>query len=217
MFGPVGVGNSHVAQALGQQIVRQGANVRFTNASRILAELAGRHADRTWDRHIRELIDPDLLILDNFATRQLSASQADDPYELVSERQGQSLIITSNRAPSDWYPLFPNPVVAESLLDRLTNSSHQVMMSGPVYWPNKRPKGAPKKWTCRPTWPALGPKARRYTQGGEPGGKPNWGPVGRAALDRVLQDWYSSPTGHGPSPFRGRAVPSQLYRRLPPW
>jgi hypothetical protein len=28
-------------------------------------------------------------------------------------------MLTSNRAPKDWYPLFPNPVVAESLLDRL--------------------------------------------------------------------------------------------------
>lgn len=49
--------------------------------------------------------------------RPLSASQAHELYELVSERQGRPLIITSNRAPSDWYPLFPNPVVAESLLD----------------------------------------------------------------------------------------------------
>ena len=39
----------------------------------------------------------------------------------------------------DWYPLFPNPVVAESLLDRLINASHQVFMNGPSYRPNKRP------------------------------------------------------------------------------
>jgi DNA replication protein DnaC len=42
-------------------------------------------------------------------------------------------------APVDWYPLFPNPVVAESLLDRLINNSHQVFMNGPSYRPNKRP------------------------------------------------------------------------------
>ncbi|CAL9328876.1 hypothetical protein SUDANB9_00027 [Streptomyces sp. enrichment culture] len=77
--------------------------------------------------------------------RQLAASQADDLYELVSERQGRSVITTSNRAPSDWYPLFPNPVVAESLLDRLINSSHQVIMNGPSYRPNKRPKGPTEK------------------------------------------------------------------------
>ena len=43
-------------------------------------------------------------------------------------------------APDDWYPLFPNPVVAESLLDRVINNSHQVIMNGPSYRPNKRPK-----------------------------------------------------------------------------
>jgi len=41
--------------------------------------------------------------------------------------------------PVDWYPLFPNPVVAESLLDRLINTSHQVFMNGPSYRPNKAP------------------------------------------------------------------------------
>lgn len=145
LFGPVGVGKTHVAQALGHQAVRQGANVRFTQTSRILSELAGGHADRTWDKRMRELIRPDPLILDDFAMRQLTASQADDLYELVSERQGRSLIITSNRAPSDWYPLFPNPVVAESLLDRLINASHQVIMNGPSYRPNKRPRNPADK------------------------------------------------------------------------
>jgi DNA replication protein DnaC len=59
--------------------------------------------------------------LDDFAMRELTAPQADDLYELISERatRGASMVLTSNRQPSDWYPLFPNPVVAESLLDRL--------------------------------------------------------------------------------------------------
>ena len=45
--------------------------------------------------------------------------QADDLYELVTERAGRPVIFTSNRTPTDWYPLFPNPVVAESILDRI--------------------------------------------------------------------------------------------------
>lgn len=151
LFGPVGVGKTHVAQALGHLAIRQGAGVRFAKTSRILADLAGGHADRTWDRRLRELVRPDVLILDDFAMRQLTASQADDLYELVSERQGRSLILTSNRAPSDWYPLFPNPVVAESLLDRLINTSHQVIMNGPSYRPNKRPRGGSTDKTSKPS------------------------------------------------------------------
>ena len=144
LYGPVGVGKSHVAQALGLLAIRQHAEVRFTKTSRALADLAGGHADRTWTRRLAELARPAVLILDDFAMRELTPQQADDLYELISERahNGRSLILTANRAPQDWYPLFPNAVVAESLLDRLINTSHQVFMNGPSYRPNKRPKGA---------------------------------------------------------------------------
>jgi hypothetical protein len=40
-------------------------------------------------------------------------------------------VLISNRAPQDWYLLAPNPVVAESLVDRLINNSHQVFMNEP--------------------------------------------------------------------------------------
>src|ERR1041384_3140222 len=67
LHGPVGVGKSHVAQALGHLAVRHGAEVRFYKTSRALADLAGGHADRTWPRRLAELARPDLLILDDFA------------------------------------------------------------------------------------------------------------------------------------------------------
>jgi DNA replication protein DnaC len=139
LYGPVGVGKSHVAQALGHLAIRHGAEVRFLKTSRALAHLAGGHADNTWHKRLGELARPAVLILDDFAMRELTPAQADDLYELITERAGRSLILTSNRAPIDWYPLFPNPVVAESLLDRLINNSHQVVMNGPSYRPNKRP------------------------------------------------------------------------------
>jgi DNA replication protein DnaC len=150
LYGPVGVGKSHIAQALGHQAIRVGAEVRFAKTSRVLADLAGGHADRSWVKRLGELARPALLILDDFAMRELTTQQADDLYELVSERTrlGRSMVLTSNRSPVDWYPLFPNPVVAESLLDRLINSSHQVFMNGPSYRPRKSPgstKTAPSK------------------------------------------------------------------------
>ena len=55
-----------------------------------------------------------------------------------------SLILTSNRSPKDWYELFPNPVVAESVLDRLINSSFHVHMEGKSYRPRRRPGQGPE-------------------------------------------------------------------------
>jgi hypothetical protein len=57
--------------------------------------------------------------------RELTAAQADDLYELIAEWAGHSLVLTSSRARLvGWYPLFPNPVVAESLVNGPINTSH---------------------------------------------------------------------------------------------
>ncbi|MFK0259308.1 ATP-binding protein [Streptomyces sp. NPDC090445] len=58
LFGPVGLGKTHIAQALGHLALCQGAHVRFAKTSRILADLAGGHADRTWEKRIRETRPP---------------------------------------------------------------------------------------------------------------------------------------------------------------
>lgn len=150
LYGPVGVGKSHIAQALAHLAIRAGAEARFTKTSRALADLASGHADGTWTRRLRELARPAVLILDDFAMRELTPAQADDLYELINERAGRSLILTSNRSPVDWYPLFPNPVVAESLLDRLINNSHQLFMNGASYRPHKRPGRVVPQHTATP-------------------------------------------------------------------
>jgi DNA replication protein DnaC len=90
-----------VAQALGHTVARRGGEVRFAKASRVLADLAGGHADRTWGARIRDYTRPAVLILDDFAMREHTAAQADDLYELISERAilHRPLILTSNRRP----------------------------------------------------------------------------------------------------------------------
>jgi len=140
LHGPVGVGKTHIAQALAHHACRHGHTAVFTKASRLLADLAGGHADRTWGARLRRWAKPDVLVLDDFAMRDLTAGQADDIYELVTERAGRSLILTSNRQPVDWYPLFPNAVVAESVLDRLINTAHIIHVDGCSYRPTRRPR-----------------------------------------------------------------------------
>lgn len=140
LYGPVGVGKTHVATALGHAACRRGYSVLFAKMSRVLAELAGGRADGSWEARLRRLGRIDLLIVDDFAMRAFSPSQGDDFYELVSERAGHgSFILTANRSPKDWYELFPNAVVAESVLDRLVNSSYHVHMEGRSYRPKRRP------------------------------------------------------------------------------
>jgi DNA replication protein DnaC len=141
-YGPVGTGKTHLAAALGHQACRRGHDVTFTTCSKLLAHLAGGHADRSFEIRVRKLAKITVLIIDDFAMREFTAAQADDLYELLTERighPGRSLILTSNRSPSDWYPLFPNAVVGESILDRVLNTSHHLLLDGKSYRPRRRP------------------------------------------------------------------------------
>ena len=101
LYGPVGTGKTHVAQALGHQVARRGGDIRFVKCSRMLADLAGGHADRTIGQRMREYTRPLVLIVDDFAMREHTPTQSDDLYDLVSDRAiaAKPLILTSNRAP----------------------------------------------------------------------------------------------------------------------
>jgi hypothetical protein len=71
------------------------------------------------------------------------------------------MILTSNRSLADWYPLFPNAVVGESVLDRVINSSHHLLLDGKSYRPNRRPGRAGQTLkTCRT--PTTGVKGLRF-------------------------------------------------------
>lgn len=97
----------------------------------LLSDLAGGRADGRWQSRIRRYVSPELLIVDDFAMGEYTPSQAENLYELVGcRRRRGSLIATTNRQPKDLYPLFPNPVLAEGLLDRLINSAHVVTPLG---------------------------------------------------------------------------------------
>ncbi len=138
--GPVGTGKSHIIQAIGHCACRQGHKVLYTRANRLFAHLGGGHADGTWESRLRAYLHPALLIIDDFCLRELSPQQAEDIFELIGERHRHlSTMIASNRAPQDWYPLFPNPVLAEGTLDRLINRSHHLLLEGRSYRPLLRP------------------------------------------------------------------------------
>jgi len=141
LYGSAGVGKSHIAQALGHQACRLGYEVLFTKAVKLFRFLLAGRADHSWDKRIKKYLIPDVLIIDDFALSALTPTQAEDFYEIVAERHlKSSIIITSNRPPQDWIPLFPDPVMANSALDRLVHHAHHLIMEGESYRKKLSPK-----------------------------------------------------------------------------
>ncbi len=138
--GPVGVGKSFLAQALGYAAVRAGHSVRFTRADDLLRTLAQARIDHTLEKAFRSFLTPDLLILDDFGLQRLTAQQSTDMYELIIARHRRSsFIITSNRAVDEWLGLFDDSILGNSALDRLANASYQIVLEGTSYRERQSP------------------------------------------------------------------------------
>jgi DNA replication protein DnaC len=134
LLGPVGVGKSHIAQALGHIACRMGYDVLYTKAAKMFRYLNGGRADNSWETRIKRHTVTDLLIIDDFGLKSLTPLQSDDFYEVINERyMKKSVIFTSNRSIEDWQGLFPDPLIANSALDRIAHNSHQIVMTGESY------------------------------------------------------------------------------------
>jgi DNA replication protein DnaC len=83
--GPVGVGKSFLAQALGHAACRVGYRVLFSRADRLLKTLARSRADNSFDRELRCFISPDLLVVDDFALKKLSSQATSEAQFAVKE------------------------------------------------------------------------------------------------------------------------------------
>lgn len=144
--GPVGVGKSHLALALGHEAVRRGHEVRYAQAARLFRALLASRADDSRERTLKRYLACDCLIIDDFGLKPLTPVEADDFYDIVYERYLKgSLVLTSNRAVQEWSALFPDPIQSNSLMDRLCHNAHQLEWEGESYRKRQRPRAADGK------------------------------------------------------------------------
>jgi DNA replication protein DnaC len=141
LCGPTGTGKSHLAQALAHEACRQGFDVLFTNTHKMLQHLNGGRADGTLERRVQSYLRPDLLILDDFGLRPLAPPAPEDLYDIINERYEKgSILLTSNRAPSEWPDLFGDPLLASAGLDRLAHHAETILLTGPSFRAQGRKK-----------------------------------------------------------------------------
>jgi DNA replication protein DnaC len=77
---------------------------------------------------------PELLILDDFGLKSIQPPGPEDLYDVINERYERgSILLTSNRAPSEWADLFLDPLLASAGLDRLLDRAEVVIIRGPSY------------------------------------------------------------------------------------
>ena len=134
------MGKTHLATALGHIALRRRHSVPMARADKLFKRLKAARLDNTVEAEMRRLAHVQLLILDDFALQPLDTTQTTDFYELIVERHRKTAtVITSNRAPDEWLAMMADSLLAQSAIDRLVSSAHELIIEGDSYQRRQQP------------------------------------------------------------------------------
>lgn len=131
IVGPTGVGKTWLAAALAHQACRQGMKAWFQRASDLYAAIADASLEGTMPKLKVALSSPNLLILDDFGIGDMTPLAGQVLLDVVDRRMRTgSLLITSQYPSEKWHDFFPDPTIADAVLDRVVHQAHRVQMKG---------------------------------------------------------------------------------------
>jgi DNA replication protein DnaC len=134
LAGPPGVGKSHLAQAIGRQLVHVGFTVLYRSIFDAVRDFLHDEAFEGHDRIMTKYLKPDLLILDDMGLKQLPKRSGEYLFEIIMRRhQLHSTMMTSNRPLEDWGKLMNDVPAATAILDRLLANAEILQITGKSY------------------------------------------------------------------------------------
>lgn len=134
VFGPPGVGKTHLAIGLGRAAVEAGHSVLFTSATALLAALAKAESEGALKDKLNYYAKPKLLVIDELGYLPFEKRSAHLFFQLVARRYERgSMLITTNQLVGQWGHVFGDDVLAAAILDRLLHHSHTLLIQGDSY------------------------------------------------------------------------------------
>jgi len=134
LIGPPGTGKSHLAQAIGHQVVRIGFTVLYRSIFDVVRDFLEDEALSQMDRTLAKYLKPDLLIIDDMGMKQLPKRSGEYLFEVIHRRyELRSTIMTSNRPLEDWGKLLGDVPTATAILDRFLHRAEIIAFNGRSY------------------------------------------------------------------------------------
>lgn len=124
IFGPPGVGKSHVGCGIGHALIDAGYRVLYMRTSELVQRLQAARQSLQLPQALAKLDRYDLLILDDISYVRKDQAETSVLFELIAERyERKSILITANQPFSGWDSVFPDPGMTVAAIDRLVHHS----------------------------------------------------------------------------------------------
>ena len=134
LYGPVGVGKTHMAIAAGVVACQKGYKVRFYTVTELVLKLAEARKNGTLERLRSALNQQDLLILDEWGYVPVDRDGSELLFQVISDSyESKSLILTTNLEFSKWGGIFTDQQMAAAMIDRLVHHGHLLLFEGQSY------------------------------------------------------------------------------------
>jgi len=134
MIGNPGTGKTHLSIAIGLNACKSEKRVLFTTAAMLSNRLIEAEKNLQLGKLMRTIANLDLLILDELSYLTFNREQSELLFQVISERSERgSLIISTNLEFSKWEEFFPDTMLTNALIDRVTFNAHILNMNGESY------------------------------------------------------------------------------------
>lgn len=132
VVGPTGAGKTWIASALVNQACRLRMSAKWYHMHDLLEDIATASADGSLPKLKTMLAKPTLLVLDDFGLGSIDQEAATVMLNVVDRRlrSGGALLLTSQFPVEKWHGLFPDPSVADAILDRIVHAAHVLTVGG---------------------------------------------------------------------------------------
>jgi DNA replication protein DnaC len=152
LFGPPGVGKSHLVSGLGHALIDAGRRVLFTRCGELVQRLQAARRELRLPQELAKLDRFDLLILDDLSYVRRDQAETSVLFELIAERyERKSLAITANTPFSQWGEVFVDTAMTLAAVDRLVHHATILEMNAESYRRRSAHASQPPRRRVRPT------------------------------------------------------------------
>ena len=131
--GKTGSGKTYLICAFGHNACRKGYTVRYYRIPELLLEIQDAKAHNRYSRFMKGLQSTHLLILDDIGLKSYTLEESRDILEIAESRYNRgSMVLAGQIAHGQWYDLFPDPTIADAIMDRIIHNSYILELDSKV-------------------------------------------------------------------------------------